>query len=110
MANANPAIGFIPYVSGSNIFARQFNGSVFLVTAQVAGTWQTPHKSTSAGNASGRSICLDGGVVASDANPYATGPSTAMLIANNGIFGNLAQYGVWHSLVATSADLQRLST
>jgi hypothetical protein len=104
------------YVNSENpnaIGSFNINDGV-ITTGPVPGVFSTQHKSMVAGSSSGRSIVLDAGTVASDANALWDAANVNMYMGSNeggADFGcgNYEQLTIWGSIVASNAEMQRLT-
>jgi hypothetical protein len=67
-----------------------------------------------AGGPSGKSITNNGSVPNSDASPLISGTSSIALgsiVGNSSpAYGNFNQLAIWNNLVASTAEMQRLTT
>jgi hypothetical protein len=90
--------------------AANYNNASFLVTASPGGSWNSAHKTMIAGNPTSRKIVIDAGVVAADANAFGPASSTmAILTGGTQAYGNVQQLAFWNGLVASNAEMQRLT-
>lgn len=90
------------YLRYADLKASNWNGTADLATANAA-TAGAALKAAVKGSAAGRSICLNGGTIATDANPFGT-PSDFYLGSDRGTNywwnGPITRLAMWNSLIA----------
>ena len=91
------------------------NAGQFLNGPSYIGGPIAPHKWMTAGSLTGRSITVDAAVPVADANAlFSPAASLALGSRNAGgqslIYGNFSQFALWNALVASTAEMQRLTT
>jgi hypothetical protein len=100
------------FLANSTSPFRSFNGAVTL--SGPPGTIGGLHRMMVAGGPAGRSIVIDGGAPVSDASALVTTTPTALQIGGynsaNQLNGNLGSFSLWSNLIASAADLTRLTT
>lgn len=106
--------GYI-YLGAGQFFT--WNSTSALGSANYAGTSYTPHKIMSAGSPSGRAITLDGLSPGTDANIFVLGSAVGTLTVGyysspdvQPMYGNISQLALWNGIVASAAEMQRLTT
>ena len=112
--SGNSATGAIPiYISSLNGFGT-YQGSLLTAT-HISGDILGLHKTMVAGSPSGRSVTSDGVAPLSDAQALFLGSApTSFYIGDfngaNATYGNIGQIAFWNGLVASTAEMQRLTT
>ena len=92
------------------------NNSVGVLTGPaVAGSFLNLHKFMSAGSNAGRSITVDGVTPVADPTALVATAPTAMGIGSSvggsfPMWGNISQFAIWNAIVASTAEMQRLTT
>jgi hypothetical protein len=92
-----------------------YNASVSTLTGNpISGNVSGSHKNMVSGNPSSRTIVSDGGSPATSANGLVGTTPTTMFLGSlagaNYLNGNLGQFAIWNGLVASTAEMQRLTT
>ena len=89
-----------------------YNGAVQLTGPAYSGGASAAHKAMSAGSPGGRSITSDGAAPVSDANAYSAAITTIKIGDGGGApaYGNFTKFALWSGIVASGADLTRLTT
>jgi hypothetical protein len=95
-------------------FSSFYNGATLLGPTFTGGL-ASLHKTAIAGNNSGRFMTTDGAVPTSDASALTSAALTSLSINSydNGSspgYGNYTQLAIWNNLVASTAEMQRLTT
>ena len=101
------------YVSSSTSFALLGNGGG--ITGPTVTDVINPHKTMAVGNATNSWITSDGLVPVTAANGITTVTPSALWLGSanvggNPSYGNFSQLAVWNGLVASTAEMQRLTT
>jgi hypothetical protein len=95
------------------VFFQAWNGSAVLNSPNLVGSPAALHKGMSAGSPSVRYITADGQTPNTSATVFISGSPTTQYIGTyigQALNGNLQQVALWNGVVASNADLIRLTT